>query len=251
MVCPTAASVSKGGRELLFREKKMSTIEGVDNEAVREEKPCCVGAVILAAGASNRLGTPKQLLQFRGQSLLRHVAETALASACRSVVVVLGAHAEKLRPQLVDLQAQVVTNDDWQEGMSSSVRAGLESLTASAESEICAAVLMLCDQPLISAQVINRLVEAHRATAAAPVVASRYGGGFGVPALFGRRLFPELMKLKGAAGAKQVIKAHAHETRGLFVPEGIVDIDTRTDYERLCRSIERDPDLVGNEEPRR
>ena len=186
-----------------------------------------VGAVVLAAGSSSRMGSPKQTLQFEGESLLRRAALAALGAGCRPVVVVTGAHAELSRRELDGLDVRVVLNKLWETGMASSVRVGVEGLDGAE-----AAVLMLCDQPHATADVISRLVEAHRATGS-PVVASAYGGGFGVPAVFGRALFAELTRLEGAAGAKQVIKRHAAEAHFVPFPGGEVDVDTPDDFSRL------------------
>jgi molybdenum cofactor cytidylyltransferase len=203
----------------------------VDEPLVVEGDYERVGAVVLAAGSSSRMGVPKQTLRFRGQTMLRRAALAALGAGCRPVVVVTGAHAEQFRGELRGLNVVEVLNDLWETGMASSVRAGVEGLVG-ADSEVAAAVLMLCDQPHVSAEVIKGLVAAYRATGS-PVVASAYGGGFGVPALFGRALFAELARLEGAAGAKQVIKRHAAAAHFLSFPGGEVDVDTPDDFSRL------------------
>lgn len=198
-----------------------------------------VGAVILAAGSSSRMGSPKQTLQFRGESLLRRAARAALGAGCRPVVVVTGANAELSRGELAGLDVREVLNIVWETGMASSVRAGVEAL---AGADVDAVVLMLCDQPHVTSEVISDLVAAHRATGR-PVVASTYGGGFGVPALFGRALFAELARLEGAAGARQVIKRHASEAYFLPFPSGEVDVDTPDDFTRLtAKDVEQEQD---------
>jgi molybdenum cofactor cytidylyltransferase len=190
-----------------------------------------VSVVVLAAGASTRMGTPKQLLPYRERSLLRHAAEMALASVCQPIIVVLGAHAERLRQEVNDLPVQVVENLRWAEGMSSSISTGVAALNA-APDKISAVVLALCDQPFVSAQVINEIVEAYHSTGK-PVVASEYAGTLGVPTLFSRPLFSELMALRGGEGAKQVITKYGHEVFSVPFPEGAVDIDTPNDYEQF------------------
>ncbi len=193
----------------------------------------------MAAGSSSRMGSPKQTLQFRGESLLRRAALAALGAGCRPVVVVTGAHAELSRRELDGLDVREVFNPHWETGMASSVRAGVEGLV-SADADADAAILMLCDQPHVTAEVISDLVAAHRATRR-PVVASTYGGSFGVPALFGRTLFAELARLEGAAGAKQVIKRHASEAHFLPFPSGEVDVDTPDDFSRLtAKNVEQE-----------
>ena len=196
-----------------------------------ESNSAGVGAVVLAAGSSSRMGRPKQTLSYRGESLLRRAALAALGAGCRPVVVVTGANAGLSRSELDGLDVQEVLNPLWETGMASSVRAGVEGLLG-ADADVDAAVFMLCDQPHVTADVVSGLVAAHRATGR-PVVASVYGEGFGVPALFGRALFAELARLEGADGAKQIIRRHTSEAHFLPFKGGEVDIDTPEDFSRL------------------
>jgi len=177
------------------------------------------------------MGRPKQTLQFRGESLLRRAVLAALGAGCRPVVVVTGAHAELSRRELNRLDVREEFNPRWETGMASSIRAGVEGLI-NAGPDVDAAVFMLCDQPHVTAEVVSALVAAHRATGR-PVVASTYGGSFGVPALFGRTLFAELTRLRGASGAKEIIKRHASDAHFLPFPGGGVDVDTPDDFSRL------------------
>jgi molybdenum cofactor cytidylyltransferase len=177
------------------------------------------------------MGSPKQTLQFRGKSLLRRAALAALGAGCRPVIVVTGAHSELSRRELDGLDVREVLNTHWETGMASSIRAGVEGLV-SADADVDAAVLLLCDQPHVTADVISSLLAAHRATGR-PVVASTYGGSVGVPALFSRALFAELARLEGVAGAKEVIKRFASEAHFLPFRGGEVDVDTPDDFSRL------------------
>lgn len=190
-----------------------------------------IGMIILAAGASSRMGTPKQLLPYRGRSFLVHVVEAALASICRPIVVVLGANVEQLKPELTQLPVQVVENYKWAEGMSSSIRSGIAALNAVNQS-LEAVAIALCDQPFVSAQIINQLVETYHFTGR-PIVASEYAGTLGVPALFSRALFPKLMALNATEGAKHLIKKYSDKVVSVSFPEGAIDIDTPKDYEQL------------------
>jgi molybdenum cofactor cytidylyltransferase len=226
-----------------------------------------IGLVILAAGASTRMGAAKQLLPFRGRSLLRHATEEALASGCRPIVVVLGAHAEQLEQEISELPVRVVVNGRWSEGMGTSIQAGIAALTADAGGDeadgqrlapcplpVVAAILAVCDQPFFSAGIIHELIAAHERSGRA-LVAATYEGTRGVPALFGRCLFPELTALDGHEGARRVIQAHPDETLAIPFPEGALDVDTPEDYTRLMNTptppVERPDPYTGqpNEAP--
>jgi molybdenum cofactor cytidylyltransferase len=190
-----------------------------------------IGLMILAAGASTRMGTPKQLLAYRGCTLILHVAEVAITSVCQPIVVVLGANAEQIKPEISQLPVHIVENQQWADGMSSSIRVGLEALLA-VNQNLEAVAIALCDQPFVSSQTINQLIEAYHLTGK-PIIASEYAGTLGVPVLFSRPLFSELMALKSNEGAKKLIKKHIHEVFSVPFPEGSIDIDTPTDYEQL------------------
>lgn len=199
-----------------------------------ESNSMSVGAVILAAGSSSRMGSPKQTLQFKGNSLLRRAALAALGATCSPVVVVIGANADLCRRELDGLDVSEAFNPNWETGMASSIRAGIEGLV-SMEPDVAAAVVLLCDQPHVTSEVVSSLISTHHATGKS-VVASAYGGGFGVPALFSKLLFPELTALEGLSGAKEIIKKHASSAHFLPFPEGGVDLDTPNDFACLLES---------------
>ena len=177
------------------------------------------------------MGTPKQLLTYRGCTLIRHMAEVAIASVCQPIVVVLGANAERIKPEISQLPIPIVENQQWEEGMSASIRVGLAALLA-VNKNLDAVAIALCDQPFVSPQTLNQLVEAYYLTGK-PIITSEYAGTLGVPALFNRTLFSELMALKSTEGAKQLIKRHIHEISSIPFPDGTIDIDTPNDYEQL------------------
>lgn len=179
------------------------------------------------------MGRPKQALEVDGQSLLRRAVLAALEAECRPVVVVTGAHAEGSRRELHGLDVREVENERWESGMGSSVSAGVRALV-DAGAAICAVVLMVCDQPFVTASVLAELVAAHRATGK-PIVASRYGGGCGVPALFNRALFGELAELAEGGGAKTVINRHTVDAHFVEFALGEIDLDTPEDFARLAR----------------
>lgn len=189
-----------------------------------------IGLIILAAGASVRFGSPKQLANFEGETLLRRIVRQSLASRCRPIVVVLGAEVDKSKNQVSNLDVHIAENPNWKAGMGSSVKAGLDKLLKIDES-IDGVVLAVCDQPFVTGEAIDKLVETYRETQAS-IVASAYQKTLGVPALFSRRFFSRLAELKGG-GAKQIIKQFQAETIGVSFPAGAADIDTPEDFEKL------------------
>ena len=208
-----------------------------------------VAFVVLAAGGSNRLGTPKQLLRWRGRTLLRRAAETAVASVRRPgtsagraggattvplgpVVVVLGAEARAMRAELDGLAVHVAVNRRWRDGLASSLRSGLRAaIAASGRGGPAAVLFVTCDQPYITPSLLRSLVQQFRA--GAPIVACAYAGTLGVPALFGRTLFGELASLEGDAGARRVIERHRDVVRIVAFERGATDVDTQADWESL------------------
>lgn len=195
-----------------------------------------ISALILAAGISSRMGFPKLLLKLGEKTLLRRVVENALASRAGEVVVVLGHKPRLLRAELAPWpQIKVVVNHDYREGMASSLRAGLEALDARAE----AALILLADQPLVGAEVLDALMDEFRETGA-PIVAPFYGGERGNPVLFARALFPELASVTGDEGGRGVIACHRAEVARVDIPTPSLgwDVDTWEDYLALCATAE-------------
>ncbi|WP_020481316.1 nucleotidyltransferase family protein [Methylomonas sp. MK1] len=187
-----------------------------------------VHAIILAAGASSRMGSPKQLLIWQDRPLLAHALTNAQSVLADRVVVVLGANAEAIKAA-VDLDGiSVALNPDWADGMAGSIRAGIEALPATAG----AVLLMLCDQPLINAAHLQNLL---RAWQQAPecIVASQYAESFGVPAVFPAEFFQQLASLTGDRGAKSLLaKLDSHLVK-IPLPEAELDIDNSEDYSYL------------------
>ena len=191
-----------------------------------------IGIIILAAGASRRMPEPKQLLRFEGKTLLRRAAETALASVAARTIVVLGANFERTRAELEDLPVEIVHNAAWESGMSSSLKAGIERLKEILP--LAAALIMLADQPFITAAHLNRLAEKFRdPRRAPPIVAAEYDQTIGVPALFSPALFDDLSKLSGDEGAKKVLTKHRPLVETVDLPEAAFDIDTAQDFAQL------------------
>jgi molybdenum cofactor cytidylyltransferase len=190
-----------------------------------------IGAVILAAGESSRFGRPKQLVQFRGKSLVRRVVDAAKDANCSVIVVVLGSKREQIERELKETDAIVAENQNWQRGIGSSIRVGVESAVNQAP-DIEAIVLLTCDQPFVKTDTIERLIVMREKTKKA-IVASSYSETLGVPALFDRSCFQELLTLPDDSGAKSIILSNHERVAELLFPEGKIDIDTAADYEKL------------------
>ena len=190
-----------------------------------------IGVVILAAGASTRLGQPKQLLKYNGKTLLQNAIDAAVNSTADPIVVVLGANADEVSQKINKSKISVLINTAWEEGMASSVRNGLNELLF-IDPSTDAVIFMVCDQPHVSADLINDLVKTQRESGKLIVTCS-YGETIGPPALFHKSLFHELMQLTGDAGARKVIQQHANAVATVLFEKGKIDIDTEADYNAL------------------
>ena len=191
--------------------------------------------IILAAGASNRLGHPKQLLMYKGRSLLRNVLDISKNVTANPVIVVLGASSNLTTNEITDDENICkLINDKWSEGISSSIRCAVNFLQQ--EFPLTdGAIILVCDQPFITGALINDLITIQKKTGK-PIVASSYSDTVGTPVLFHKSFFPELMNLSGDTGAKKIILQHPDSVVTVPFPEGNIDIDTAGDYEAL-----RDP----------
>lgn len=196
------------------------------------------GIIVLAAGASRRMGEAKQLLKLDGKSLIRRAVETALAADRSPVTVVLGANFDSVKSEIEDLDCSIVKNDEWKTGISSSIKAGLKK-TLEIAPGISAVIFALADQPFVTAGHFDLLIEKFHETGK-PIIAARYLETAGVPALFARRMFPALMKLDGDRGAGRIIKESPALTEYVFLPEAATDIDTITDLESVRCKITAD-----------
>ena len=189
------------------------------------------GVVVLSAGASSRMGRPKQLMKFNNKSLLQNTIGAALQTGIRPVIVVVGAHNDLVEKEISNTGIQVVRNLEWKEGMASSLRVGLAAAKKN-NPDLDGIIFMVCDQPFVNSALINSLLNAQRETGK-PLVACSYGDRLGTPALFHKSLFGELVQLKGDIGARAIIKKHEDLASVIKFPAGIIDIDTPEDWEAL------------------
>lgn len=182
------------------------------------------------------MGTPKQLLPIQGRSLLRHLAEISIASLCDPVVVVLGASVHQTRAEIEDLPLQIVENQHWQSGMGTSICTGLTALLEQ-KPTLNAVLILVCDQPFVSTDLIDQLVIAYQSTNY-QIVATTYLETVGVPALLSDRYFSELLKLDSDTGARQIIQQHLHETYTISFPKGAIDLDTPDQYQAFASVLD-------------
>lgn len=188
-----------------------------------------VATIILAAGSSSRLGEPKQLLTSNGKTLVRQITETALSLKAGPVLVVLGANQALIQTELADLSIQRVENPAWQEGMASSLQAGLNGLP---DTPIDSFLVLLTDQPFVTLTLLQELIDTRQKTNRG-IVACQYGETdfLGVPALFATRYREAFMQLSGDVGARKLIKQHADDCVAVPFPLATVDLDTKQDVE--------------------
>lgn len=192
-----------------------------------------VPAIILAAGASRRLGQPKQLLTLGGETLLARTIRIAKEAGAEPLLVILGAHAAAISASVSLDRVVTVLNAEWQEGMASSIRAGLRVLS-SCTPDAQGAVILSCDQPRLSTEHVRKLVQSFEAASASAVVASMYRGIRGIPAVFPRSIFSRLLALEGDKGARAILADPACAVIDVQFPGGDVDIDLPSDLEQLA-----------------
>ncbi|MGO8718033.1 MAG: NTP transferase domain-containing protein [Acidobacteriaceae bacterium] len=197
-----------------------------------------IPAVLLAAGASTRLGQPKQLLRLPafggktlGETLIDHAVGLAQEAGAAPIFVVLGAHAEEIRLEAELLDCILARNEAWAEGMASSLRLGTSAVIENAPGA-SGAMILVCDQPALSADHLRALLDAHRSDPKT-IAASRYAGRPGVPAIFPRALFPALLDLQGDRGARSILQQPGLAIHAIEFPGGELDLDSPEDLERL------------------
>jgi molybdenum cofactor cytidylyltransferase len=182
----------------------------------------------MAAGASTRFGSPKQLAKIQQMPMLLLMIGRAQALAGRAVSVVLGANAAEIAPSLARTDVPVIINRGWSEGLASSIRAGIEHLPGHCEG----ALILLADQCAVTGADLQRLAQVWNQDPQA-IVAAQYAGGWGVPAIFPRLAFPALLALRGDQGARGLLQRPVGRRVGVPMPNAGIDIDTVQDLEAL------------------
>ncbi|MEP1034821.1 nucleotidyltransferase family protein [Ekhidna sp.] len=189
-----------------------------------------IGIVLLAAGASSRLGQPKQLIQFRGKNLLQHTIDTANELEFESSILIVGANADQVLSKVTINSFQSFTNENWEQGMASSLRLGIKKSLISVP-DLNAILISVSDQPFVSKELLQEMIQLYRSESS--IVVCEYDNVKGVPVLFGSKYFNELLMLNGDQGAQKIIKDHEKMQSIVMFDHGNFDIDTPEDLERL------------------
>ncbi len=192
-----------------------------------------IGVVILAAGSSSRLGYPKQLVTFRGKVLLQHIIDVANSIAFDSKVLVLGANSSEINEKLELRNFEVVLNNNWQEGMASSIREGIEK-SLILKNGLEHLLILLSDQPFVTSENIQKLIKVQMKSNSQATF-SEYARNVGVPAIFSSEAFLDLQKLEGDQGAKKLIYKANFNFQTVTFEKGNFDVDTVEDVELLMQ----------------
>jgi molybdenum cofactor cytidylyltransferase len=194
-----------------------------------------IAILIPAAGASRRLGSPKQLLKWGDSTLLSHAIETAEELDQKEIVVVLGAYYNLIIPEIDSSSIQILKNEDWKNGLGSSIAVGVEYLQ-NCNDDYDAVLIILPDQPLITPLYLKAMIEKFRG-GKNQIIASTYGNGkHGVPALFDKKYFKKLRVLTDDRGAQELIKQSAKFVTSIDITPVISDIDTEEDYNKIYKA---------------
>jgi molybdenum cofactor cytidylyltransferase len=185
-----------------------------------------IAGLLLAAGGSSRLGRPKQLVRIDGETLIRRSAASLIKAGAKPVVVVLGAEIDGCKAELAGLPVMIRNNENWREGMSTSIRCGIEAVR---ELGVSTGVLIsLCDQLEVTASELRRLIETYQGMPG-KIVAAQYSNTLGVPAVFPFTFFDQLKEITGDKGAKDIIRSENDKLVTVPIRAAEYDLDTELD----------------------
>lgn len=190
------------------------------------------GIILLAAGNSSRMGSPKQLLMYHGKTFLEKIIDTALEIFDPNhIVLVLGARHYEISSVIKNKNIHIIINENWESGMASSIQSGMKVLSVLfPEMERC--FISVCDQPHLTDDLFSKMLQL-KETSEKEIVVAKYADTLGVPALFSKKYFKQLMELTGEQGAKKIIQQNMNDVESFEFEKGAVDIDTPSDYNHL------------------
>ncbi|SEM28488.1 molybdenum cofactor cytidylyltransferase [Chryseobacterium taichungense] len=190
------------------------------------------GIILLAAGNSSRMGSAKQLLSYQGKTFLERIIDTALEVFDKDqIILVLGANHHEISSTIKDKNILIAINEDWESGMASSIKSGLKTLSDHfPEMERC--FISVCDQPYLTNDLFLKMSQLQD-TSQKEIVVATYADTVGVPALFSKKYFKQLMELTGEQGAKKIIRQNMENVETFAFAKGAIDIDTPSDYDHL------------------
>lgn len=198
-----------------------------------------IGTIVLAAGSSSRMGRSKQLLEINGEPLLRRCVRISLAVNPGNIVVILGANEKPHREIISQLPVHIISNYYWKTGMGSSIKTGLNYLLQSG-AELDAVIILVCDQPALTAEHLRKLTDKFIKTKKS-IIASLYSNSSGVPVLFGRSFFSNLLLLGDDQGAKKIVHQFPDQVETVDFPQGAFDLDTEEDYQNYLANLSSFP----------
>jgi molybdenum cofactor cytidylyltransferase len=187
--------------------------------------------IILAAGNSSRFSGTKQLLHFNNKTLLQHVIDEAIDSSAEPIIIITGANADEIEKEIKQENVQVIRNENWKEGMASSIVAGVKK-AITLNNDIEKLIITVSDQPFVSSALFTQLYQTQEKNVQ-HIVACSYADTIGTPVLFTQNYFDALMSLQGDEGAKKILKANSNDVATVDFPQGAIDIDTQKDYDNL------------------
>jgi len=190
-----------------------------------------LGIVILAAGSSSRLGQPKQLLEYKGATLLRNIVSESSKLSNTAIVVVNGANKDAVEAEPLNTDLTFCHNQNWADGMGSSISTGLKQLLEH-HPGLSACIITVCDQPFVTSALLNDLITEQNKTGKG-IVACTYAETVGTPVLFTNKYFEALKNLRGHEGAKKIVQIYIDDTVTIPFEKGAIDIDTISDYNNL------------------
>jgi CTP:molybdopterin cytidylyltransferase MocA len=195
--------------------------------------PMSVAAVIVAAGASRRLGQPKQLVMVDGEPLLQRAIRCAGEAGASPIFVVLGAYRDRVETAIDFGAAAIVVNDDWEEGLASSIRAGVRAAEIDT-ADAAGLLLMTCDQPRVTEEHLRQMIDKFDAQLERILITSTYAGVRGIPAIFPREAHGELLALRGDKGARALLQKPLWHVIEVPLEGGEIDIDSPDDLAGIC-----------------